>query len=71
MEHDGKGFSIVKTGAASSGFLPVEEGDVTSGFAPTTVGVGTSDENPLAMMNRRQRNRPNFRRLNAGGRTVE
>ena len=71
MEYDGEGFSIIKTGAVSRGFAPVEEGNVTSGFGPTNVGVGTSDENPLAMINRRQRKLPKCRRLNAGGRTVE
>jgi hypothetical protein len=53
LEYDGKGFSIIKTGAVSSGFAPIEEGDETSGFAPTNVGVGNSDENPLAIMNSR------------------
>jgi hypothetical protein len=53
LEHDGKGFSIIKTGAASSGFAPIKGGDVTSGFAPTNVGDSTSDENLLAIMNSR------------------
>ena len=71
LEYDGKGFSIINTGAVSSGFVPGDEGVVTRGLAPTNVGVGRSDENPLATMNSRCRKRPNCRRLNAGGRTVE